>query len=114
MPFPHERLNVYRQAVEFLTLIVPLLDDLPAGYSRLRDQLRRAAWSIALNIAERAGRRTKDDKCRFFSIARGSCYECAAILDAWAAVTPRSRAQAQAAKVPLEEIARMLSGLIRL
>jgi four helix bundle protein len=46
----------------------------------LRDQLLRAAQSIALNLAEGRGRPTVKDQKRFFSIAFGSVRECQAIL----------------------------------
>jgi len=55
------------------------------GYAELRDQLDRAGISIVLNIAEGCGRRSPADKGRFYSIARGSATECAAILDLLAA-----------------------------
>ena len=48
---------------------------------RLRDQLLRAASSVALNLAEGAGRSSRADQRRFFSIAFGSLRECEAILD---------------------------------
>ena len=47
----------------------------------LRDQLERAAASVALNLAEGAGRQTKADQRRFYSIAFGSLRECQAVLD---------------------------------
>jgi four helix bundle protein len=49
--------------------------------SNLRDQLDRASTSIALNIAEGAGRSASRDKAQFFAIARGSAVECAAVFD---------------------------------
>lgn len=45
------------------------------------DQLDRASTSIPLNIAEGNGKYTPKDRCRFFDIARGSAFECAAVLD---------------------------------
>ena len=47
----------------------------------LADQLKRAASSVVLNLAEGAGRHTKADQKRFFDIAFGSLRESQAILD---------------------------------
>ena len=47
----------------------------------LRDQLLRAAQSIALNLAEGRGRPTVKDQKRFFQIALASLRECQAVLD---------------------------------
>ncbi|MDB4952631.1 MAG: hypothetical protein JWO36_200 [Myxococcales bacterium] len=47
----------------------------------MASQLRCAALSINLNIAEGTGRFGKDER-KFFITARGSAFECAAILDA--------------------------------
>ena len=73
-----ERLHVYRAAVEFQGLAAGLLVSAPAS---LRDQLDRASVSVVLNVAEGAGRRSRRDKRRFYSIARGSAMECAAVLE---------------------------------
>ena len=77
----HEDLDVYRAAMDFLALAARLLEELPRGHGALAEQLRRAATSIPLNIAEGYGKRTRDDRARFYDIARGSAHECGAILD---------------------------------
>ena len=46
----------------------------------LSDQLKRAASSVALNLAEGRGKATLADQLRFFHIAMGSLRECQAIL----------------------------------
>jgi four helix bundle protein len=78
----HETLDAYQAAIEFLALASRLLEKFPRGYGPLADQLRRAALSIPLNIAEGYGKRGRDDRARFYDIARGSAHECGAILDA--------------------------------
>ena len=77
-----QRLDVYKCAIEFLALSTRLLATVPRGNGPLTDQLRRAALSVPLNIAEGAGRTTDADGARHYAIARGSAMECAAIIDA--------------------------------
>lgn len=45
----------------------------------LKDQLNRAASSIALNLSEGNGKGTANDKLRFFQTAYGSLRECQTI-----------------------------------
>jgi four helix bundle protein len=75
----HERLDVYRAALQFVPLALSLVPR--QGERALLDQLERACHSIVLNIAEGAGRHSAPDKRRFYEIAKGSATECAAILD---------------------------------
>ena len=80
-PLDLERLDVYRCAIDFLALAVRVTTHMPRGYADLRDQLRRASTSIPLNIAEACGKTGNADRAHFHAIARGSAFECAAILD---------------------------------
>jgi four helix bundle protein len=76
-----QKLDVYQRAVEFLVVANKARQKMPRGNADLGDQLRRAAQSIPQNIAEGAGRATRADKARHYTIARGSAMECAAHLD---------------------------------
>ena len=89
-----------------------LLERLPNGNSHVRDQLKRAASSIALNIAEGSGRARKDDRKRFYSIARGSALECAAISDLILSIDPGLRDTCSESKKILHSIASILSAVI--
>jgi four helix bundle protein len=73
-----ERLQVYGVALEFQSRASEFALRTDAV---VRDQLRRASLSCVLNIAEGAGRRSRAQKRHFYSIARGSAMECAAIID---------------------------------
>ena len=77
-----QKLDVYQRAIEFLALAAEATANVPRGNAALLDQLRRAATSIPLNIAEAAGRTGEADAARAYAIARGSAMECAAVLDA--------------------------------
>jgi len=45
------------------------------------DQIRRASFSIMLNIAEGSSRFSNKDRKNFMVVARGSAFESAAILE---------------------------------
>jgi len=76
-----QKLDAYRCSIEFVTIAMEVAKGVPRGHAALRDQLRRAALSVPLNIAEGAGRTSEGDGARHFAIARGSAMECAAVLD---------------------------------
>ncbi|MFH1533076.1 MAG: four helix bundle protein [Pseudomonadota bacterium] len=79
--FDHEKLDVYKIAIQFVAFADPLCGNLPSGRAYLADQLRRASSSIVLNIAEGAGEFAQNEKMRFYRMARRSATECAGILD---------------------------------
>ena len=78
----------------------------------MADQLNRAALSIAANIAEGNGRFTKPDRKNFFGIARGSVQECVPLLELATRQGLLKANHHEKLKAELEEVAKMLSGLI--
>jgi four helix bundle protein len=110
--FGFQRLDVYRAAAQFLGATSNLVTKIPRGNRELIDQLRRAALSVPLNIAEGSGKFNRD-ALRFYTIARGSALECAAILDALEAMAVLDEAALKDARVLLERVVSMLTGLIR-
>jgi four helix bundle protein len=111
--FDHERLDVYTAAVDFVVLAHGILSSLPSGHGDLADQLRRAATSIALNIAEGAGEYSKAEKARFYRIARRSATECAAVLDVSMRLEIATAASCQPARDLLLRIVSMLVNMGR-
>ncbi|MBW4686177.1 MAG: four helix bundle protein [Komarekiella atlantica HA4396-MV6] len=71
-----ESLDFYQDSLKLLKAAYRLADSLP-DFERfnLSDQLRRAACSVLLNIAEGYGRYHYLDRLRFMYIARGSLTE---------------------------------------
>src|SRR5438445_345907 len=78
--FDHEKLDVYREAINFCGWVGEFLASISAK-AAAKDQLDRASISIPLNIAEGNGKFSAKDRARFFEMARGSALECAACLD---------------------------------
>jgi four helix bundle protein len=113
MAFAFEKLIVYQKAVDHADSVCQQTEQFPRGYGFLADQLNRAALSIAANIAEGNGRFTKPDRRNFFGIARGSVQECVPLLELALRRKLLSEDKQVALKAQLEEIARMLSGLIK-
>src|SRR5580765_4867258 len=74
---PHHQLRAYATALEFLRAVRA------AGIRdrTLRDQALRAAKSVCLNIAEGAGRVTRADKARAYTVARGELVEAIAAVE---------------------------------
>ena len=79
----------------------------------LTSQMRRAVVSIPANIAEGHGRLHRADYRRHLSIARGSLMEVETLLQVAVRVDYLDRTQVKAAWARLQEVGRLLNGLIR-
>ena len=110
--FDFEKFEVYKKAKLFFNDITTFLEESKRLNNRISDQLYRAALSIPLNIAEGAGRYSKPDKRNFYTIARGSVFECTAIIDILHDKDMLSQNQKEEYYNKLEELSKMLSGLI--
>ena len=72
-----EDLIVWQKAHKFVLSVYTLSKQFPKEETYgLTSQFRRAATSIAANIAEGYKKKGKKDKLRFFNIAQGSLEEC--------------------------------------
>ncbi|MDP3013402.1 MAG: four helix bundle protein [Candidatus Subteraquimicrobiales bacterium] len=79
--FDFERLDVYQRALNFIEKIFLILEKLPnKAQGSLGDQLRRAAVSIANNIAEGSNKNSWKGKTQFYGYALNSARECAPML----------------------------------
>ena len=93
--------HVYGAALGLVAGLRPVLGELAKADRSLADQMRRAASSVVLNIAE-GNRRAGRDRLQFFRIAAGSAAEVRAALDvarAWGMVGAATAAEAELDRV---------------
>ena len=110
--FDHEKLDVYRLAVDFARWVGELLDGPLKDYKGDSvKHLDESSRSTVRNIAEGNGKRSHADRCRFFDISRGSALECAADLDLLVA---RRRLDVRVAEQGNQMLVRIVSMLVKL
>lgn len=81
MSFKFEKLEVWQLALDYTDRVYQLSSDLPRDEDyNLKSQIRRAATSIALNIAEGSTSQTDAEQRRFIGIAIRSLVETVACL----------------------------------
>jgi four helix bundle protein len=80
MGYPFEQLRVWNSATEMIKAVYRLCDRMPKReqYGGLADQIRRAAVSVALNIAEGKGGSSDSEFRRFLRISLRSNSEVVA------------------------------------
>lgn len=73
----YKELIVWQKAHAFVLSVYVFSEGFPKGeVFGLTSQFRRAAVSIAANIAEGYAKKSLSDKIRFFNISQGSLEEC--------------------------------------
>ena len=78
----HQNLEVYKATSRFVSECYKVSKLLPSEEKyNLVSQIRRAALSVHLNLAEGASRRSLAERKRFYEISRGSIIEIDTSLD---------------------------------
>ena len=78
----HQKLDVFTVAKSFTHECYKFTTSLPPSEKfNMVQQVRRAALSVYLNIAEGCSRKSLTERRRFFEISRGSIIEIDAVLD---------------------------------
>ena len=82
LPLAHTKLDVFKCSREFTLSCYKLTKSLPKEERFIMtQQIRRAALSVHLNLAEGCSRKSGTERKRFFEISRGSIIEIDTALD---------------------------------
>ncbi len=106
--FDHEKLDVYRKALEFVAWCGRLRSGgrVPGSTATSLD---KASTGVALNVAEGNGKFSAKDRCRFITHARIAALKAAATLDILALRQVKCIQEAAEGKSYLIDIVRMLA-----
>ena|SRR5436190_7247682 len=78
----HQKLDIYGASRQFVLECYKLTKFLPENERfGMISQIRRAALSVHLNIAEGASRKSEAERKRYYEVSRGSIIEIDAALD---------------------------------
>ncbi len=106
---PHHKLKAYGVAVELLGAVRrSRIRD-----AHLRDHAMRSAKSACLNAAEGAGRVTRADKARSFTVARAEACEAAAAVEVAVAAGDADAESLEPVVTLTDRFVAMMTALIR-
>ncbi|HBB93049.1 MAG: four helix bundle protein [Bacteroidetes bacterium GWF2_49_14] len=111
--FDFEKLDLYQELKKLNFLVYKKIKTIKDMDPYIIDQWKRASLSSVLNLAEGTGRMTPDDKKHFYTIARGSIFECAAILDLIMNLGGLTQAEFEEFYEGYEKASKMLLGMYR-
>ncbi|NDC40131.1 MAG: four helix bundle protein [Chitinophagia bacterium] len=111
--FPYENLEVYRKAYAANQIIYRLLKGNKTIPGYAKDQLGRASLSIMLNIAEGSAKFSNKDRRNFYVTARGSTFECAALITFLADEGELTTELLEVLKKEYDSLSRMLFAMIK-
>ncbi len=109
----YKELDVWKRSVAFTTEVYRLTARFPETerYGR-SSQIRRAATSVAANIAEGWGRGSTREYVQFLTVARGSLMELETHLIIGCNLAFLTQDELRMASKAIEETGKMLNGLI--
>jgi four helix bundle protein len=107
-------LKVWQKSIALVTLVYQNIEELPQDEKYgLSSQMKRCANSIPSNIAEGAGRTSKKEFKYFLSVSKGSLNELQTQLIVSQKLNFLSLEKLTSLEEKIEEIGKMLSGLMK-
>ncbi len=114
MDKPHKKLDAWKEAIALITLLYTVAKRFPADeVFGLTSQIKRAAVSVAANIAEGAARNSKREFLQFLYIARGSLSEVDTFVEVAVRLGYIDKEIFTSVEAKMTRIDKMLAGLIQ-
>lgn len=110
--FPFQNLALYKKSQTFHLECKKILGEQKLE-KYVNDQLGRASYSIILNIAEGSAKTSNADRKNYFTTARGSLFECVAVLDLFLLENKIDNTKYEVLLGLAEEISKLLYTMIK-
>ena len=111
---PHRQLILWQKSISFSVFVYKLSENFPSTEKYgLISQFRRASVSIALNIAEGAGRNHTKEFIQFLGIANGSISEVDTICELLFQLNFINLKQQEELSEKINELSALNNGLLR-
>jgi four helix bundle protein len=109
----HQKLDIYGISRQFVSECYKLTKELPIEekYGMIA-QIRRAALSVHLNIAEGASRKSEAERKRYYEVARGSVVEIDAASDIASDLTYLDKIETKNLGILMINCFKILTGMI--
>ena len=111
--FDFEKLDLYNELRQINLMVYQTIRGLKNVDPFVIDQWKKASMSSVLNLAEGTGRMTPADKRHFYTISRGSVFECVAIIDLIHQLGEMDEELYQTFYAGYEKVSKMLLGMYR-
>jgi four helix bundle protein len=109
----HTKLHVFTASKEFLLECYKVTKDFPAEEKyAMTSQIRRAALSVHLNIAEGCSRKSLQERRRFYEVSRGYLIEVDTAFDIAVDLTYCTKDEVQVLGEKIVKTFKILCGLI--
>ncbi len=110
--FDFEDLKVYQKSLDFIDKIFKVYKSLDSEYKySIGSNLVRAGLSIANNLAEGNGKRSKKEKIRYFDTSSDSTRECVSVFNVLKRQNMIDKQVCLELRIDAREITSMIKGL---
>jgi four helix bundle protein len=113
MMFDFEKLDLYQELKKLNFLVYKKIRSLKELDPFVTDQWKQASLSSLLNLAEGTGRMTSADKQHFYTISRGSVFECVALIELIKELGYLTSEEYDEFYLGYEKVSKMLLGMYR-
>ena len=111
--FDFEKLDLYQELKKLNFLVYKKIRSLKELDPFVSDQWKQASLSSLLNLAEGTGRMTSADKQHFYTISRGSVFECVALIELIKELGYLTNEEFEEFYLGYEKVSKMLLGMYR-